>query len=57
MCWGWRMIEVFDSRTRRLVRYSDRERLAALAPPNEEARKVHQKRALMYEREATRTDR
>ncbi len=51
------MIEVFDSKTRHLVRCSDRERLAALAAHNLEAKKIHQKLAQMYEREATRKHR
>jgi hypothetical protein len=51
------MIEVFDSRARHLARCSDRESLAALAAYNVEARKIHQRLAQIYQREATRTER
>ncbi len=51
------MIEVFESKARHLTRCSDRERLAALAAYNVEARNIHQRLALMYEREATRSAR
>lgn len=48
------MIEVFDSRVRHLTRCCQRERLAAETAHHIEARQIHQKLALMYEREATR---
>lgn len=51
------MIEVFDSRMRFLNRCSERERMAAAAAHTIEARRIHQKLAQMYEREATRVER
>ncbi|WP_192876291.1 hypothetical protein [Rhizorhabdus dicambivorans] len=51
------MIEVFESRLRFLTHCSQRERLLAAAAQTVEARRIHQKLAQMYEREATRIDR
>jgi len=51
------MIEVFDSKSRHLARCCERERLAAEAAVNGEAKQIHRKLASMYEREATRITR
>jgi len=51
---GQLMIEVFDSKARHLARCCERERLAAQTSHNNEAKQIHQKLAMMYEREATR---
>ncbi len=51
------MIEVFDPRTRHMVRRRDRERLAALAALNLEAKKSHEKLAQNEERGAMRDER
>ena len=49
------MIEVFDSRARHLARCCQRERQAANEAHHDEAKRIHQKLAQMYEREATRS--
>jgi hypothetical protein len=51
------MIEVFESRLRFLTRCSERERLLAETAQSSEARKIHQRLAQMYEREAIRSER
>lgn len=48
------MIEVFESRFRFLTRCYQRERTAAAEAQTDEARMIHQKLAMMYEREAKR---
>jgi len=48
------MIEVFESRVSYLQRCIEKERLAAETAQTSEARDIHRKLALMYEREAAR---